>query len=247
MGDGITGGGVSGGVEGDVAIVVPAAGASRRMGRNKLLLEVGGEAMVARAVRTALDAGLGPVVVVTGHDRGAVEAALRGVPCRRVHNPNHARGMHMSVAAGATCLGDDHGAAIVALADMPFVTGDMLRALAVRHRETGAPVVASRYGSGPPAPPVLYDRRLFGELRRLDARCGRAVILRHADEAETLSWPLAASRDLDRPADYEQAQAALVRRGPAFAGIAGPAGPPWGAGNHEAVAGGPTAGGPAAS
>lgn len=219
----------------DVAIVVPAAGASRRMGRNKLLLDVGGEAMVARAVRTALDARLGPVVVVTGHDRQAVESALRGVPCRWVHNSNHAHGMHTSVAAGATCFGDEHRAAIVALADMPFVTSDMLRALADRHRRTGAPVVASCYGGGPPAPPVLYDRGLFGELRRLDARGGRAVIQRHADEVETLSWPLAASRDLDCPADYEHAQAVLARPGPAFASPV--VGPPRAAGNHQAVAG----------
>ena len=46
-----------------VAAVVLAAGASVRMGRNKLLLELDGETVVRRAARTAHAAGLAPVVV----------------------------------------------------------------------------------------------------------------------------------------------------------------------------------------
>ena len=51
-----------------VAGVILAAGASSRMGTNKMLLELDGESLVRRAVRRALAAGLAPVVVVIGHE-----------------------------------------------------------------------------------------------------------------------------------------------------------------------------------
>ena len=62
-----------------VAGVVLAAGASRRMGRNKMLLELEGEPLVRRAARRALEAGLTPVVVVLGHEADRARAALAGL------------------------------------------------------------------------------------------------------------------------------------------------------------------------
>ena len=224
-----------------VAAVVLAAGASVRMGRNKLLLELDGETVVRRAARTAHAAGLAPVVVVTGHESAAVEAALHGLRCRTVHNSEHAQGQHTSVGAGIAALADgtagsddrtaaldeDPGtldapplddrcsAAIVILADMPFVTSGMLRTVAERHVATGAPIVASRYGGETLAPPILYDRRLFTELTRMDRRCGRQVVKRHRADAVELDWPLDRMRDLDRPSDYANARAELSTRPPA--------------------------------
>lgn len=198
-----------------VAAVVLAAGASVRMGRNKLLLELDGETVVRRAARTARAAGLAPVVVVTGHEREAVEAALHEMPCRTVYNREHAHGQHTSVGTGIAALANDCTAAIVMLADMPFVTADMLRAVADRHAATGAPIVASRYGRETIAPPILYHHRLFAELTRMDNRCGRQVVKRHRAEAVEVDWPLEKMRDLDRPSDYASARAELSTRPPA--------------------------------
>ena len=189
--------------------VVLAAGSSVRMGRNKLLLDLGGETVVRRAARTACAAGLDPVVVVTGHEREAVEAELHGLRCSAVHNDRHALGHHTSVGAGVAALDGGCAAAVVVLADMPFVTADMLRSVAARHAETGAPLVVSRYGGATIAPPILYDRSLFGELTRLDRHCGRGVVKRHRAAAVEVDWPLSALRDLDRPSDYAAARLEL--------------------------------------
>ena len=75
-----------------VAAVVLAAGSSTRMGRNKLLLDLGGEIMVRRAVRAAVGAGVDEVVAVLGHDEPLVRAELAGLPCTLVVNPDHAQG-----------------------------------------------------------------------------------------------------------------------------------------------------------
>lgn len=196
-----------------VAGIVLAAGSSVRMGHNKLLLELGGETVARRAVWTACAAGLAPVVVVTGHERGAVEAEVHDMPCRTVHNEEYATGQHTSVRAGVRALDAACAAAIVILADMPFVTSAMLRSVAARHAETRALLVASRYGADATAPPILYDRRLFGELARLDRRCGRRVVKRHCTEAVAIHWPLERMRDLDCPSDYESARRELAEAG----------------------------------
>ena len=197
------------GSSGRIAGVVLAAGSSTRMGRNKLLLELGGETVVRRAARTAIDAGLDPVVVVTGHAHEAVAAQLHVLALTTVVNTNHGAGQHTSVAAGIAALGDDCAAAIVMLADMPFVTTAMVREIAARYRGTCAPLVVSRYGGDVTAPPMLYDRSLFGELMHMDARCGRQVVRRHRHEAVEVDWPAESLSDLDRPADYERVRAGL--------------------------------------
>ena len=230
----------------DVAAIVLAAGASVRMGRNKLLLELGGESVVRRAARMTVDAGMDPVVVVTGHERAAVEAELHGIGCRTVFNAEHAMGQHRSVSAGIAALGGDGGAgderdagdergvgggrgglgcaaAMVVLADMPFVTADMLRAVTGHYRETGALLVLSRYGGATIAPPMLYDRSLFGELLRMDRRCGREVVRRHRAEAAVVDWPADALRDLDSTEDYEHARLELEEAGCGRAAIGGAA------------------------
>ena len=223
---------------GRIAGIVLAAGSSTRMGRNKLLLQLGGETVVQRAARTAIDAGLDPVIVVTGHAHEAVAAQLHVLQLTTVVNTNHGAGQHTSVAAGIAALGGhcgpataalgdgcgpaedrpardgdaahDCAAAIVMLADMPLVTSAMVREVVTRYHDSSAPLVVSRYGGEVTAPPMLYDRSLFGELMDMNARCGRQVVRRHRHEAIEVDWPAEALRDLDRPADYEAIRVELA-------------------------------------
>lgn len=197
---------------GPIAAVLLAAGSSARMGRNKLLLPLGGESVVRRAVRRAAEAGLDPLVVVLGHDAERVSAELAGLPCRAVVNPEWARGKSASVRAGIAAVPPEAVAAVVILADMPLVTAGMLAELARVYRQGSAPIVASRYGDVH-APPMLYDRALFGELAAMEGDgCGKHVVKQHRDEAAVLTWPPDALADLDVPSDYERVQAALEAR-----------------------------------
>ena len=190
-----------------VAGVVLAAGASTRMGRNKLLLPIGGEPLLRRAVRCALEAGLDPVAVVVGHEADRAREALAGLACRIVPNPDHAQGQQTSVRAGVRAVEGGSPAAVVLLADMPFVTAAMISELVRRHRETGAPLVLSDY-AGVQAPPTLYARALFPELAAADGEgCSKRVIARHEREAVRVPWPAASLADLDRPDEYERAVA----------------------------------------
>ena len=194
---------------GAVAGVVLAAGSSTRMGRNKLFFELDGETLLRRVVRRAIDAGLDPAIVVVGHEAERARTELEGLSCTPVDNPDHARGINRSLRTGISHVPEHARAAVVMLADMPFVTSDMVAALVARYRESTAPLVISAYGDVN-APPMLYDRALFPELHQMAGEgCGRQVVRRHRHEAVAVSWPTAALQDIDVPEDYERIKAEL--------------------------------------
>jgi molybdenum cofactor cytidylyltransferase len=204
----------------ETAGVVLAAGSSSRMGHNKLLLAVDGQPLVARAVRAAAAAGLAPIVVVLGHQAEEVRAALDGLEYRAVINPDHARGKGTSLQVGIAevARATDAAAAVVMLADMPYVSAAMLAAVAGAALRGGggaarAPMVISRYGQVN-APPILYDRALFAELGALPAQaCGKEMVRRHRAEAVFLDWPETALADVDLPEDYQRVVAGTQRGG----------------------------------
>jgi molybdenum cofactor cytidylyltransferase len=201
------------------AAVVLAAGSSKRMGENKLLLALDGEPLVTRAVRAAAAAGLAPIVVVLGHEAERVRAALDGLACRAVLNPDHARGKGTSLQLGVAevARATDAAAAVVMLADMPFVSAQMLAAVArAAPRDGGgrAPMVISRYGGEVTAPPILYDRALFDELCAVPAQaCGKEMVRRHRHEAVFVDWPEGALADVDVPEDYRRLRSATAGEG----------------------------------
>lgn len=197
-----------------IAVIVLAAGGSSRMGRSKLLLEVGGESLLRRAARCAAEAGTGPVVVVLGADAARAKRELDGLACVAVEDSRlTSRGMNGSLAAAVGALPEGVRGAVVLLADMPFVTVAAVRALAERHRATGAPLVVTRYGAEL-APPVLYDVALFPELGAGgdgDGR-GRELIRRHRARAEFVDAPAAALVDVDVPDDLSRVRERLRAR-----------------------------------
>lgn len=179
------------------------------MGRNKLLLELDGETIVRRAVSRVAAAGLAPLIVVLGYEAEQTRRELAEIACSIVINPDYQRGMGSSVRAGIKAVPTSASAAMVVLADMPLVTSAMLAVLAQRYRGSIAPLVISDYG-GVNAPPMLYDRSLFGELEAMRREgCAREVAQRHRAEAAIVSWPAGALADLDRPEEYERIKAQL--------------------------------------
>jgi molybdenum cofactor cytidylyltransferase len=131
------------------------------------------------------------------------------MPCTTVVNQEFARGMNTSVRAGIAAVPSDAAGAVLMLADMPLVDVAMLRALVDRYGASSAPLVVSTYGDVI-APPILYGRTLFAELRALDDSAGgKRVVEEHRHEAVPLAWPVSALTDLDVPDDIELVRAAV--------------------------------------
>jgi molybdenum cofactor cytidylyltransferase len=186
--------------------VVLAAGASSRMKQHKLLLPFGGEPLLSRTVREVIAAGFEDVLVVLGFAHEETAAALVGLSCRTVINPDYATGMGSSFRAAIAAL-DESSAAMFALADQPFVTADYYRRLPETYRNNRPGIVCVRYGQVT-APPHLFDREFFPELAVLE-HGARPVLERHQDRTVVLQFPEDLLVDVDTPGDYERAIARL--------------------------------------
>jgi molybdenum cofactor cytidylyltransferase len=186
-----------------ISAVVLAAGASTRMGKQKLLLPFGDEPLLRRAVRQVSAAGFDDVLVVLGSEHESTLTALEGLPVRHAINLAFARGMGSSVRTAVENLGGSD-AAMFALADQPFVTANEYKTVLDAYRQHAPPIVSVRYGEVM-APPHLFQREFFPELSALQ-HGARSVLQRHADRTMVLHFPPELLVDIDTPEDYELAK-----------------------------------------
>ncbi|MGH2605816.1 MAG: selenium cofactor biosynthesis protein YqeC [Anaerolineales bacterium] len=187
---------------GRVAGVVLAAGGSSRLGRPKQLIEWRGRALAWHAARTALDAGLSPVVVVTGAGATEVGNALSEQAVEIVYNPRWQGGQSTSVRAGVEAVIGRAEAICFLLSDMPRVPPDLIQREVETHRRTLSPIVAP-WAGGRWANPALFDRAVFQELLSLRGdRGGRALFDRYP--VLRIEWDESILLDVDTPEDLER-------------------------------------------
>ncbi|GBD44765.1 Molybdenum cofactor cytidylyltransferase [bacterium HR40] len=195
------------GQERRIAALVLAAGRSTRMGgENKLLLEVGGKAMVRRVVEALAASPARPIVVVTGHERERIEAALVGLPVTFVHNPAYCEGLSTSLRAGIEALPEDCDGTLVCLGDMPRLTAPLIeRLLGAFAPERGQSIVVPTCG-GRRGNPVLFGRAFFDEMKRIAGDVGARHILLAYPEAvvEVETGDPAVLVDVDTPEAFAQ-------------------------------------------
>ena len=186
----------------NIAAVILAAGRSTRMGgRNKLLAEVGGRKLVRIVAEQVLASRASSVVVVTGHQREEVEQALAGLNVRFVHNPAFAEGQGGSVRAGIDAVPDTADGAVICLGDMPLVDAAMIDRMIEAFSPGAGSLIVVPVSNGRRGNPVVWSRRYFGDLVKLDGDFGaRHLIVQHADAVtEVEVGGPAAFLDIDTP------------------------------------------------
>ncbi len=191
-----------------IAAIVLAAGLSRRMGRFKLTLPWGETTVIGQVVGTLQAAGLGEIVVVTGHRADAVRAALTGTCASLVHNPEYAtREMLSSIQAALAALhGSTAPAALLCLGDQPQMEVATVQAVLIAGAadDWGGIVIPSyqmRAGH-----PILLPRWLWPEILACSGTLRDVMAAHRAADTRylTLDTPTILA-DLDTPADYEAA------------------------------------------
>ena len=149
--------------------IILAAGLSSRMGAFKPLMEIGGRPMIAYVVGMMRRAGAAPIVVVTGHNREALEAALApqaDVEC--VFNPEYATTQQLeSLRLAIGALRGRTKRVMISPADVPLVSD----ATAQRLRDTDGdfvrPIWSGEYGH-----PVFLKASWFDYLAAYDGPGG---------------------------------------------------------------------------
>jgi molybdenum cofactor cytidylyltransferase len=195
--------------------IILAAGASHRFGQNKLLIPLGGHAVLYHALQAALTAPLDPVILVLGYESDKALQALeelRGSPKLRVLKNSHwAQGRAESLKLGLAAVPAHAPGAVVLLGDMPLVTPALIARVAqacLRDHTLCFPIYR-----GLPGRPVAIPRELFGEFAQLSGDASglpilqkhweRAIKLELAPDEEPTQW------DIDTPEDLERMLKAL--------------------------------------
>jgi len=184
-----------------IASIVLAAGFARRMGRQKLLLDLRGKPVVRWSVEAVLPH-VGDVVVVTGGDDAGVRAALEGLPVRFAVNPRPQAGQGSSIAVGMAALKPWTAAVLVALGDQPRLPDGVILSLLETLQRTGKAIAAPVY-RGIQGTPVLFAGEVFGELAALGGDAGaRAVVQAQPERVAPVEVDAPMPLDVDTPEDY---------------------------------------------
>lgn len=198
-----------------VTAVLLAAGASTRFGPgNKLLAEVGGEALVVRVARALLRSMVGAVVVVTPPDLRPIAAALDASLPDAAHrlslvaNPDPSRGIASSIVTGIRAVDAAAAGAMIVPGDMPNLDGAHCdRLLAAFAAAGGDSVIYAETAAGQQRNPVVWPRRLFGALAALQGDTGGKPLIAaeralRPDRVVAVTFDDAGIfRDVDRPED----------------------------------------------
>lgn len=179
--------------------IVPAAGASRRLGQPKQLLVKEGRTLLAACVQS-LATVCDDVIVVTGANAAEVRATLpASTTC--VHNTHWRAGLGSSLAAAVASLPRGCAAVLIALPDQPLLGRNHFAALAQKWRDNREHIVCAAYADTRGVPAVL-PRRLFAALASLPGDRGAAALIADDPQVIAVSMPEAAT-DVDRPEDVE--------------------------------------------
>lgn len=178
---------------GDIAIVLLAAGGSRRLGRPKQLVRIAGETLLRRAARAASDTSCAHVLCVMGDATDELRAELSGTRAVVVRNAEWEKGIGTSIRAGVKAADElSAESVLVMLCDQPFVDAALLGALVSRFGAGGVLGAASRY-AGTVGVPALFGPALVPSLRALrDDEGARKVLARASAELAVVDAPDAA-------------------------------------------------------
>ena len=186
-----------------VSILIPAAGASERLGQAKQLVQHNGKSLIQNAVDLACSISPREIIVISGAHQQAVKDALQHPPVRWVHNPQWSTGMGGSIALGAAAMCPESTGLMILLCDQWCIQEQDLRALLTTWQSDPARIVVAE-ADGHYMPPVIFPASCFRQLQRLEGdRGARSLFETHADLLTPITIENAVI-DLDTPAQLAQ-------------------------------------------
>ena len=169
-----------------ISAVILAAGESRRMGKqNKLLLPIGGEALLVKLVTSVCASDVGQVLVVIGHEAEKIRRELNEFPLNFVYNPNFSEGMTTSIKYGVKVVSDECDGLLICLGDMPFINTSEINKLIhayVKNRIKGEGLIVVPVFKRQRGNPVLFSIEFRNDILEHKEESGcKEVIMKNSD------------------------------------------------------------------
>jgi molybdenum cofactor cytidylyltransferase len=187
----------------NVWILVLAAGYSRRMGMQKLLLPINGETLIRFLVTRLLGTSADGIVLVTNSEYREVKLEVNDMPVVVLENEQSHMGMSSSLRIGIQYLINRKvGAALIVLADQPLINLQIINLMIKLYRLKKYQIIQPSYRAKP-SHPVLFSYQWFFEILKLHGDQGARNILKKKQEKVTrLKVDLEEPRDIDEVSDY---------------------------------------------
>lgn len=191
----------------NIAILLLAAGASRRMGQAKQLLKITPtQTLIAHTIGLIQTIPCQQSAVILGANAALIEPVIATENIPIVHNPNWKKGMGTSVQYGLRYVlqqTPDLEAVLLLVCDQPYLTRELLQELINTYQYTQSPIIASKYENEQLGVPALLTKQFFPQLLALEEdRGARKIIQQHLHLVSTIPFPKG-SIDLDTPEAYQ--------------------------------------------
>jgi len=167
-----------------LSVLIPAAGASKRLGQPKQLVRYKAETLIQNAVNLAQSISPREIIVITGANAQAVKDAVQLTTVRWVHNPDWSAGMGRSIAAGAACICPESSGVMILLCDQWRLQTSDLHLLAETWQSNRQRIVCAQTKSKN-MPPVIFPAFFLDRLQALGSDVGAQKILRDHPELLT--------------------------------------------------------------
>jgi molybdenum cofactor cytidylyltransferase len=188
-----------------IAIVILAAGASKRMGSPKQLLKWGDGTLIGNTIETASKLASNEPIVVLGAHYELIKNVIQTSPVTILNNENWENGLGSSIAFAVEYLQNSKSnvdGVLITLCDQPLITADFLNLFISKFQSGKNQILATSYGNGKQGVPVLFDKVYFNDLKKLNGDEGAKEILKkYSSHVEALTPPMD-NKDLDTSEEY---------------------------------------------
>ena len=186
----------------ELSILIPAAGASERLGQAKQLVKHKGTTLIQNAINTAFSLDPREIIVVTGANAEAVNKAVLQPPVNWLHNPDWSNGMGGTIALGATAISPESTGLMILLCDQWKIQVSDLQLLAETWQSDPQRIVCAT-AEGINMPPVIFPASFFNQLTALEGSQGaRSLLVKHTESLAAVLIKNAAI-DLDTQAQLK--------------------------------------------
>ena len=188
------------------AVVIVAAGESKRLGTPKQLLPYQGETLLNRLIANLKQATDFPIFLILGASSEKIIKEISATDFSITINENWQEGMASSIRLGIQVAQKNvpnlEGIMLV-VCDQPFIAVANIQALIKLQKNTNLPIAASYYANtlGTPA---LFHKSVFPDLLKLSGDVGaKNIIQQRGTEVAKLHFEEGLV-DIDTPEDYQQ-------------------------------------------